>query len=317
MKLLTKTNIYSSITTILLFAIGIFIVYKVIFAKLDKEADNKLLTTKAQIIKSLKDGISPKEFMSNIGQKIYVRKIAKQTIFDNKFIEYTGKKFEEEITGVDLNDSRVTQRELLFQTTIDYQAYEVTVCISLTEGKLIGEYISGVVLIFLVLSFVILFLLNRYISDFLWSPFNDTLSKIKSWNIKKQDKLNFRNTDIDEFHLLNDTLKDLTYQIQSDYHNLKEFTENVSHEAQTPLSIISTKIELLMQETNYSERQHKLLVQTYNATQRLYKLNEGLILLTRIENKQFVDTTMINLNQAIDEKLEILEDFIEAKQIKI
>lgn len=180
MKLLTKTNIYSSITTILLFAIGIFIVYEVIFAKLDKEADNQLLTTKAQIIKSLKDGISPKEFMSNIGQKIYVRKIAKQTIFDNKFIEYTGKKFEEEITGVDLNDSRVTQRELLFQTTIDYQAYEVTVCISLTEGKLIGEYISGVVLIFLVLSFVILFLLNRYISDFLWSPFNDTLSKIKS-----------------------------------------------------------------------------------------------------------------------------------------
>jgi hypothetical protein len=51
-KLLTKTNIYSSITTILLFAIGIFIVYEVIFAKLDKEADNQLLTTKAQIIKS-------------------------------------------------------------------------------------------------------------------------------------------------------------------------------------------------------------------------------------------------------------------------
>ncbi len=131
------------------------------------------------------------------------------------------------------------------------------------------------------------------------------------------DKLNFRNTDIDEFHLLNDTLRDLTYQIQSDYHNLKEFTENVSHEAQTPLSIISTKIELLMQETNYSERQHKLLVQTYNATQRLYKLNEGLILLTRIENKQFVETKTINLNQEIDEKMEVLDDFIEAKQIKI
>jgi signal transduction histidine kinase len=316
-KLLTKTNIYSSITTILLFAIGIFIVYEVIFIKLDKQADKRLLTTKARIIKGLKDGILPKEFMSNIGQKIYVRRINKQTIFQNKFIEYSGKSFEEDLTAIDDKDARVTQRELLFQTTINGQAYEVTVCLSLTEGKLIGEYISGVVLIFLVLSFVILFLLNRFISDFLWSPFNDTLSKIKTWNIKKHDKLNFRDTDIDEFHLLNDTLKDLTYQIQSDYHNLKEFTENVSHEAQTPLSIISTKIELLMQETNYSERQHKLLVQTYNATQRLYKLNEGLILLTRIENKQFVETTTINLNHAIDEKIEILEDFIEAKQIVV
>ncbi|MES2515348.1 MAG: histidine kinase dimerization/phospho-acceptor domain-containing protein [Bacteroidota bacterium] len=315
MKLLTKTNIYSSITTILLFAIGIFIVYEVIFAKLDKEADRRLLTTKSQIIKGLKDGILPKEFTSNIGQRIYVRKISRQTIFDNKFIEYKGKSFEEDTTNIDEEDSRVTQRELLFQTTINGMAYEATVCLSLTEGKLVGEYIGGVVLIFLVLSFVILFLLNRFISDFLWSPFNDTLSKIKTWNIKKHEKLNFRDTDIDEFHLLNDTLKDLTYQIQSDYHNLKEFTENVSHEAQTPLSIISTKIELLMQETNYSERQHKLLVQTYNATQRLYKLNEGLILLTRIENKQFVETTTINLNQAINEKLEILEDFLEAKQI--
>ena len=151
MKLLTKTNIYSSITTILLFAIGIFIVYEVIFVKLDKEADKRLLTTKARIIKGLKDGISPKEFMTNIGQKIYVRKISNQTIFDNKFIEYKGKSFEEEVIDIDAKDSRVTQRELLFQTTINTQAYEVTVCVSLTEGKIVGEYISGVVLIFLVL----------------------------------------------------------------------------------------------------------------------------------------------------------------------
>ena len=81
MKLLTKTNIFSSTTTILLFAIGVFIVYKVILVKLDKEADKQLLSTKGQIIKGLNDGISPKEFMTNIGQKIYVRNINRQTIF--------------------------------------------------------------------------------------------------------------------------------------------------------------------------------------------------------------------------------------------
>ena len=317
MKLLTKTNIYSSITTILLFALGVFIVYEVILVKLDKEADKQLLATKGKIIKSLKDGISPNEFMSNIGQKIYFRKIEKQTIFDNKFIEYKEKSFEEDITGKHAEEGTVTQRELLFQTMVNGKAYEATVCISLSEGKEIGEYISAVVLIFLVVSFVILFLLNRYISDFVWSPFNDTLSKIKTWNIKKNKQLIFRDTDIDEFHLLNDTLKDLTQQIQSDYINLKEFTENVSHEAQTPLSIISSKLELLMQEQNYTPKQNELLSQTYRATQRLYKLNEALILLTRIENKQFIETETIELTEAIDEKLEVLEDFIEAKQITI
>jgi signal transduction histidine kinase len=316
-KLLTKTNIYTSFATILLFAIGIFIVYQVILIKLDKETDRRLLRTKEKIIDGLESGISPTEFMANIGQKIYVRKIAKQTLFENKIIEYTGKDFEDEFSGINEKDNRLTQRELLFQTTVNGKAYEATVCVSLTEGKEIGEYISGVVLAFLFLSFIILFLLNRFISDFLWSPFNDTLSKIKTWNIKKQDRLIFKNTDIDEFHLLNDTLRDLTNQIQSDYQNLKEFTENVSHEAQTPLSIISTKVELLMQESNYNEKQHKQLSQIFHATQRMHKLNEGLILLTRIENKQFVETKSINLNDAISEKLEILEDFIEAKQITI
>lgn len=312
MKLLTKTNVYTTITTVLLFAMGIFVVYEVILQKLDTEVDKQLLSAKTQIVKGLNDGISPNEFLSNLGQKVYVKKVDKQTIFDNKFIEY----IEKNANNTSLNDD-IILRELLFQTVVDDKIYEVTVCSSLSEGKKIGEYIIVVVLIFLLVSVIILFLLNRLISAFIWSPFYDTLSKIKTWNIKKNEDLDFKKTDIDEFHLLNDTVKDLTHQIQSDYHNLKEFTENVSHEAQTPLSIISTKIELLMQETNYSERQHKLLVQTYNATQRLYKLNEGLILLTRIENKQFVETSSINLNQAIDEKIEILEDFIEAKQISV
>ncbi|MBC7695510.1 MAG: HAMP domain-containing histidine kinase [Burkholderiales bacterium] len=311
MKLLTKTNIYTTITTVLLFAIGIFIVYQVILQKLDREVDKQLLSAKEKIVKGLNDGISPNDFFSNLGQKVYVKKIDLQTIFDNKFIEYIEKDPEEP------NNGNITQRELLFQTTVNDKIYEVTVCSSLSEGKKIGDYIAVVVLIFLVISVIILFLLNRLISAFIWSPFYDTLSEIKTWNIKKNKNLNFKNTDIDEFHLLNDTVKDLTRQIQSDYHNLKEFTENVSHEAQTPLSIISTKIELLMQETNYNEKQHKLLVQTYNATQRLYKLNEGLILLTRIENKQFIEINTIDLTQAIDEKIEILEDFIEAKQITV
>lgn len=312
MKLLIKTNVYTTITTVLLFAIGIFVVYEVILQKLDREVDKQLLSAKEQIVEGLNHGISPNEFLSNLGQKVYVKKVDNQTIFDNQFIEYVEKKQ----NGVSSKDD-IILRELLFQTVVDDKVYEVTIGSSLSEGKEFGEYIIVVVLIFVLVSVIILFLFNRLISAFIWSPFYDTLSKIKTWNIKKNEVLDFKDTDIDEFHLLNDTVKDLTRQIQSDYHNLKEFTENVSHEAQTPLSIISTKIELLMQESNYNEKQHKLLVQTYNATQRLYKLNEGLILLTRIENKQFVETSAIDLVQAINEKIEVLEDFIEAKQIVI
>ncbi len=316
MKLLTKTNIYTSIATALLFALGVFVVYQVIKLKLDRDVDEQLLSTKSRIIKGLKEGIPPKEFLSNIGQQIYVKEIYRQTIFDNRFVEYAEEKVDYK-TGKKNNDDIITQRELLFQVKVRDKLYEVTICISLLEGQKMGEYIIGVVLIFLIVSIFFLFLLNRYISAFIWSPFYDTLSSIKTWNIKKSANLEFKSTDIDEFHLLNDTVKDLTQQIQLDYYNLKEFTENVSHEAQTPLSIISTKLELLLQQSNYSEKQHEHLLQAYRATQRMYKLNEALILLTRIENKQFVDKCIIDLTLAIEEKLDVLSDFIEAKNIII
>lgn len=316
MKLLTKTNIYTSIATALLFALGVFVVYQVIKLKLDRDVDEQLLSTKSRIIKGLKEGIPPKEFLSNIGQQIYVKEIYRQTIFENRFVEYVEKKVDYKTGRKDDNDI-ITQRELLFQVKVRDKLYEVTICISLLEGQKMGEYIIGVVLIFLIVSIFFLFLLNRYISAFIWSPFYDTLSNIKTWNIKKNANLEFKPTDIDEFHLLNDTVKDLTQQIQLDYYNLKEFTENVSHEAQTPLSIISTKLELLLQQSNYSEKQHEHLLQAYRATQRMYKLNEALILLTRIENKQFVDKCLIDLTLAIEEKLDVLSDFIEAKNIVI
>ena len=313
MKLLTKTNTYTIITTVVLFAIGMFVVYKVVLVKLDKEIDKQLLSAKEKVVRGLKNGIPPKEFLTNIGQKIYVKEVPKQTQYVNSVIEYIQTNIREDGKPKEL----VTNRELSFQVSIRDKIYEVNISSSIAEGKEVGEYIIGVVIIFLVVIVIILFLINRSISASIFSPFYDTLSKIKTWNIKKNETLTFKETDINEFHLLNDTIKDLTQQIKSDYLLMKEFTENVSHEAQTPLSIISTKIELLMQETNYTQKQNELLQQTYQATQRLYKLNQALILLSRIENKQFIETNHVNLNEAINEKLEVLEDFIDAKQIVI
>ena len=155
MKLLTKTNIYTTITTVLLFAMGIFVVYQVILQKLDKEVDKQLLSAKTKIVTGLKAGILPNEFFSNLGQKVYIKKIDKQTIFENKFIEYI-----EHQSGVYKSDEDILQRELLFQTVVDGKAYEITVCSSLSEGKKTGEYIIAVVLIFLLVSVIILFLLN-------------------------------------------------------------------------------------------------------------------------------------------------------------
>jgi signal transduction histidine kinase len=66
-------------------------------------------------------------------------------------------------------------------------------------------------------------------------------------------------TDIFEFNLLSQTLDKMSKKIRLDYLNLKEFNENAAHELQTPLAIIKSKLELLIQKENLDEKQLQLI----------------------------------------------------------
>lgn len=313
MKLLNKTTIYTSITTVLLLLTGTIVVYSLIIKKINHEDTEHLLIDKGKVIRLMQKGKPPVHFRSNIGEKISIEEIPAITLKGNVFKDYViNAEGEEGEEGED-----ITVRELTCQTQIDDTFYEIKITRSLSEGREIREYITSTIVIFLIFSLAILFVLNMIISRRIWSPFYHTMAFIKQWSIKENTPVRFKRTSIDEFNELNTTVNGLIKKIKEDYFNLKEFTENISHETQTPLAIISTKIELLMQESNYSEHQQKLLSQSYESIQRLKKLNETLITLTRIENNQFAEIEVIDLADEIKNRIAELNEFMEAKQISI
>jgi signal transduction histidine kinase len=313
MKLLNKTTIYTSITTVLLLLTGTIIVYRLILKKIDHEDTEHLVIDKRKVIQLLQKGKPPIHFRSNIGEKISIEEIPVQTLNGNVFKDYSVENGAEEGEG----EEELTVRELTCQTKIEDICYEIKITRSLSEGREIRQYITSTVIFFLIFSLAILFVLNMIISRRIWAPFYNTMAFIKQWSIKENIPVRFKHTSIDEFNELNTTVNGLIKKIKEDYSNLKEFTENISHETQTPLAIISTKIELLMQEINYSEHQKKLLSQSYESVQRLKKLNETLITLTRIENNQFAEIKTIDLSDEIRSRLTELGDFIDAKKIHL
>ncbi len=109
----------------------------------------------------------------------------------------------------------------------------------------------------------------------------------------------------------------MTERIKKDYSNIKEYTENASHELQTPLAIINSKMELLLQSQNFDEKQLKAIADAYEASNRLSKLNKTLLLLAKIENRQFPESKTVNPIQLIKNQIETLEDLIVSKKIKI
>jgi signal transduction histidine kinase len=142
----------------------------------------------------------------------------------------------------------------------------------------------------------------------LWRPFYETIAAMKSFKISQGKKLTLPETDIDEFVFLKDNLDETIKNAQQEYHLLKEFTENASHEFQTPLAIIRSRLDLLIQDEQLSTRQTELLTNTYGAITKLSRLNQSLLLLTKIENNQFPEVEFINLRQKLEEKIEQLNE---------
>lgn len=122
-------------------------------------------------------------------------------------------------------------------------------------------------------------------------------------------------TSINEFRILNDAALDMARRAESVYREQKQFTENASHELQTPLAIIRGKLELLSESEDITEKQLEYVGDMFTALNRVVQLNKSLLLLSRINNGQFIDASPVNLAQMISDILEIMEDIYEAKHL--
>lgn len=123
-------------------------------------------------------------------------------------------------------------------------------------------------------------------------------------------------TPINEFRILNDAALDMARRAESVYKEQKQFTENASHELQTPLAIIRGKLELLSESEDITEKQLEYVGDMFTALNRVVQLNKSLLLLSRINNGQFIDASPVNLAQMIADILEIMDEIYEAKNIK-
>jgi signal transduction histidine kinase len=206
-------------------------------------------------------------------------------------------------------------RQLVFTIEADQKWYRVTVSKSLEDTDALIHSIllitSGTILAILIFSFVI----NRVVLKRIWKPFYRSLDKVKEFKVGKDQNLVFPPTGIDEFRLMNQTLERITRQAQTDYLSLKTFSENASHEIQTPIAIIRSKLDLLIQDEHLSEQQSQTVQSAYNAVHKLTKLNQSLLLLARIENNQYQALHKIDLRTCLEEKLADFQELWQSQQI--
>jgi signal transduction histidine kinase len=310
MKLFTRTNLYYIFFSLIAFGIGGIIFYHLLNKIFDDRIEEDLRTEKLLIQHEISHFDSLPDYQSVYGHLLQFK------LFDRPR-KYLERLQDTVMFDMKLEDFRLYRHLRVESTTEDGKGYVVNLFKPLDNRKMLTkDIIFSLIILFLVLSGFLIFI-NNVIIRRVWIPFYRTLRALNHYDLNVQVPLQLSRTDIREFRLLNETLNKMSEKILQDYQNLKEFNENAAHELQTPLAVIKSKLDLLIQHEQMDESQMSLIHSVYEATTRMSRLNQGLLLISRIQNNQFSVSEEINFEIIINNTLEHFQEMVDLQKIRV
>lgn len=296
-KKTSRTFLFAGLALALLSTIALYFYTKY---QLENELEEVLYSTEARIENALKSG----EIVSSLPPIIEVNEVE---VLKNKILKdtliYDPSQEEMEIFREFSNYKKINGKN--YQITIREMVLE-------SEDFLFAIVLSNVTIFGL--AFVFLFYFNTSRNIQLWQPFFKNLEQMKRFSLSSKAPLDLVESDVLEFSELKNEIMTLTNKVRADYENLKQFTEDVSHEMQTPLAIIQAKIDNIINAQDINDIQFEQITSIQKDIQKLKQLNKRITILTKIDNNQFVTVENINLTEIINNKV---DSFKELKMSKM
>ncbi|MBK9105415.1 MAG: HAMP domain-containing histidine kinase [Saprospiraceae bacterium] len=305
MNLLTKTGYYYLAISFFLFLTGGIVFYLYISSLLDEEINEQL-------------DIAKKRTLSYVREYHALPATSTLDSYTLTFIPVTYSVQESVIDTLLLSpllDEQLPYRRIIFPVDISGSHYAAIMHQPLIEkDDLLQAILKSLAWSTLILV-VIMFFVSRWLSYTLWKPFNKTLHQLKGAGI--QDTPHFPPIPITEFNALHEELNRLFQRIQTQYKSLKEFSENASHELQTPLAIIRNNLESFLQYESLTTVERTKVRETYESTNRLSRILQSLLLLSKIENLQFVNVHALPMRDLLDAGMRPFKEILAFKNLTV
>lgn len=305
MNLLNAINKrYLIISTSILISGGV-VFFFILQYILDEQLNEQLFEEKAKLEEAFATSSKPPDSLYFPGLKVTeVNSIMNETLIDTVI-------FSEEEQELE------PYRILLFSIKYDGRFYQVQTSKTLYEKSDLIITIFWLMISIMVLQFCFFWLASKYFNRRLFAPFLSTLSVMDNYSPGKTNKVELAPAGIKEFEKLNRTFENMHKRLLVEFRELKDFTENASHELQTPLSILQNNIDMLIQGKNMEASQIFMLDEMSNSVIRLSKMNKQLLILTKIENNQFSDIVPVFVNDCVALKAAVMKDFFDHRQLRL
>ena len=200
--------------------------------------------------------------------------------------------------------------------TVNSRSYHIVMFDLIVEQDDIEDIVTESLLKTFVILLIATAALAYLVFYFQLKPFRNTLQVIREFRLDSDTPV-YQKTTVREFDQLNTFLTEMTEKLNRDFLALKEFSENASHEMQTPLAIIQGKIDLLLQNGGLSGQQMEWINSIQSTVKRLSHLNNSLSILAKIDNQEFSDERVIEVRDHIEPLLEELTELISLKGLEI
>lgn len=308
MKLFAKYNRINIVASILIFLGGCIAFYFIMHYVLVKQLDEDLEIEHAEIAQYAAAHNSLPEIINTDDQQVYFLQTTMPVLHATFASQKTWNENEHE---------KEWMRTLVFGVTVSGKHYQVTVNKSQEQKEGLLKMILLIAAIMIAVILLASYVINRIVLKHLWQPFYHTIQQISYYDLQKQRTLGLPATNVEEFTLLNNSLNSMATRVEADYQVLKEFTGNAAHEMQTPLAVISANTESLIQDETVLKFHHAEISTIEEATKRLSRLNQSLLLLAKIENRHFELNEEVDWKALIEERLNDLHELIALQNLQV
>lgn len=308
MNLLNRISLSYIIVSLAFLIVGGFFFFYLFKEEVYEEVDEQLRDEKRNIERLIKYSDTIPYFYPGVNSQMEIKPAAS---------DFHIKLQRKDTVIIHPYEGNISFRQWRYTTKLGDSNYIVIIRKSLVDL----EDLSEKIIYSLITGFVVLLigsvLVNFLLIKLTLKPFYHTLHQLRKYSLNNSTGFILSKTNTSEFIELNHTIELMIQRLEKDYRKIKEFTENASHEIQTPLAIIQNKLELLIQSDDINQFQAELIQAAYEAVDRLSRLNQSLILLTRIENKEFVSTELVDIGEIAKKLILQMDEKLELKGLKI
>ncbi|TKC55297.1 HAMP domain-containing histidine kinase [Pedobacter hiemivivus] len=317
MKLQFKLALYNTLTKIAIITVlGILILVSINHISIN-HIQNRLLQKKIRLIANLSnveinDLLLQKTFTDyNLLREEYIiLKEIKKTDHPIK------QKFLRELRSIEGNQEEF--QILITDFNYEGKSYRLELGETMSTLAQLEHTISMFTFGILIAAVILTLIIDLSFMQFLLGPFYQIIDQKLN---KVNDPINFNyhpvKTSTDDFKILDQSISVLMNKIATLFLTEKEFIANVSHELLTPISILNTRLENLLNDEQLSPEGENKLFACLKTLNRLKAIINSLLLISKVENHQYGKTDTISVKHTVEEVHEELEHRLLMMKLKM